>query len=262
MARFFLAAFLAAVISLAAAEPATAFQAEGCTSETGCMQNCIECHRLSVEEADKLLKTDKFQAKVKEVRMSPVMGLWEVVIESGQRAFIVYVDFAKKHMVEAKFMPLERIGQPPPLRKVDFEKIPLEDAVVMGDTEAENKVVIFDDPDCPACRDFHQVAKKILEERKDIVFYMKLFPLPIHPEAYDKSKTIICNDRSLELLEDAFAGKELPEPDCEAKEVDATITLAKEFDIKSTPTIILPDGRVLPGAVNEQTFLFLLDNPQ
>ena len=262
MVRFFLAAFAAAVICLTSGYSALAFQAEGCAGEMGCMQNCTDCHKLSNEEADKLLKTEQFQAKVVEVRMSPVPGLWEIVVESGDRTFIVYMDFAKKHLVEAKFLPVEKIGQPPALRKVEFEKIPLEDAVVMGDVKAKNKVIIFDDPDCPVCKDFHEVVKKIVEKRDDIVFYLKLYPLAIHPEAYDKSRAIICNDSSLKLLEDAFAGKELPMPDCEANEVDATILLAREYGINSTPTIILPDGRILPGAVNEQTFLFLLDNPQ
>jgi thiol:disulfide interchange protein DsbC len=261
MPRFLLAAFIAAVIGFSASA-AVAFQAEGCAGDKGCAQNCIECHKLTSEEADKLLKTERLQARVLDVRMSPVMGLWEVELERGGSSFIVFVDFAKKHVVEGKFLPVEQIGKPPPLAKVDLTKIPLEDAVVMGDAKAENKVIVFDDPDCPYCGKFHNEAKKIIEKREDIAFYLKLFPLPIHPEAYDKSRAIICNDKSLKLLEDAFAGKKLPEPDCEAKEVDATIALGKELGIRGTPTIILPDGRLLPGYVDADTFLEILDNPQ
>jgi thiol:disulfide interchange protein DsbC len=102
------------------------------------------------------------------------------------------------------------------------------------------------------------VAKKIAADREDVVFYIKLFPLPIHPKAHDKARTIICKGKSLELLEDAFAGKELPEPDCEAKEVDANIALAKELGFGGTPTIIFPDGRVHAGYVEEGRFLQLL----
>jgi thiol:disulfide interchange protein DsbC len=178
-----MAAFIAAVISFTAAGSVLAFQAEGCAGEKGCMQNCTDCHKLTSEEAEKLLKTERFQARVKEVRMSPVMGLWEVELERGTQSFVVYVDFAKKHLVEGSFLPVERIGKPPPLKKVDLEKIPIEDAVVMGNAKAEKKVIVFDDPDCPFCKRFHDEAKKIIEKRDDIVFYLKLFPLAIHPEA-------------------------------------------------------------------------------
>ena len=45
--------------------------------------------------------------------------------------------------------------------------------------------------------------KKVVRERKDIAFYIKMFPLKIHPGAYDKAKTIVC-EKSLKLLEDAY----------------------------------------------------------
>ncbi|MFA4919149.1 MAG: hypothetical protein WC581_07855 [Thermodesulfovibrionales bacterium] len=46
----------------------------------------------------------------------------------------------------------------------------------------------------------------MLEERKDIAFYIKLYPLPMHKDAYGKAKTIVC-EKSLALLENAFAKK-------------------------------------------------------
>ncbi|NOQ47526.1 MAG: thioredoxin fold domain-containing protein [Desulfobulbaceae bacterium] len=82
--------------------------------------------------------------------------------------------------------------------------------------------------------------------------FIKMFPLAMHPDAYDKAKTIICaktggsNDRASILLGDSLAGKSLPAPNCETDQVDKNIALAKELYISSTPTLIIPDGRVLP----------------
>jgi thiol:disulfide interchange protein DsbC len=53
--------------------------------------------------------------------------------------------------------------------------------------------------------------KKVVADRKDIAFYIKLFPLKSNLEAYEKSKAILC-EKSLSLLEDAFAKKPLPKP--------------------------------------------------
>jgi thiol:disulfide interchange protein DsbC len=101
--------------------------------------------------------------------------------------------------------------------------------------------------------------KKVLEERKDIVFNIKLFPLNSHPEAYGKSKAIIC-EKSLALLEDAFEKKSLPKPNCETLAVDENIKLAKKLGFTSVPLLILPDGRLLPGYKDAKTLIGLISN--
>ena len=82
--------------------------------------------------------------------------------------------------------------------------------------------------------------KTITEERKDIAFYIIMFPLKIHPEAYKKAKAIVC-EKSLILLEDAFNKKPIPEPKCETTSIDENIKLAEKLGISSAPTLILPD---------------------
>jgi thiol:disulfide interchange protein DsbC len=101
--------------------------------------------------------------------------------------------------------------------------------------------------------------KKILEERKDIVFYIKMFQLNSHPEAYGKSKSIVC-EKSLTLLEDAFEKKPLPKPNCETRVVDENIKLAQKLGITSVPVLILPDGRLLPGYKDAKTLISLISN--
>jgi thiol:disulfide interchange protein DsbC len=101
--------------------------------------------------------------------------------------------------------------------------------------------------------------KKIIEERKDIAFYIKLYPLKMHPNAYEKSKAIVC-ENSLALLEDAFENKPLPKPSCDTTVVDETMLLAEKLGISSTPTSILPDGRLVPGAVDSKTLINMIGN--
>jgi thiol:disulfide interchange protein DsbC len=88
--------------------------------------------------------------------------------------------------------------------------------------------------------------EKVLKEKKDIVFYILLYPLNFHKDAYWKSKSILCA-RSLKMLEEAFAKKEIPQPECDTKEVDSNIKLAEALGISGTPTLVLPDGRVHTG---------------
>ena len=101
--------------------------------------------------------------------------------------------------------------------------------------------------------------KKITEERKDIVFYIKMFPLKSHPAAYDKAKAILC-EKSLALLEDAHAKKPIPKPTCETTAVDESIKLGEKLGLSSVPALIFPDGRVMPGYKDAKTLLGLIGN--
>ncbi len=98
-----------------------------------------------------------------------------------------------------------------------------------------------------------------MEERKDIAFYIKMYPLPMHSGAYDKAKAIVC-EKSLALLDDAFEQKELPKPKCDTKVIDENIALAKKLGITGTPAIIFPDGRVVPGALDAKSIISQVGN--
>jgi len=103
--------------------------------------------------------------------------------------------------------------------------------------------------------------KQVLRKRQDIAFYIKLFPLKrIHPESYEKSKAIFCA-RSLKLLEQAFMGKPLPPApeDCDTSALDASIAQAEALGVRSTPTIILPDGRKVSGFRNAEALIQMID---
>jgi thiol:disulfide interchange protein DsbC len=100
--------------------------------------------------------------------------------------------------------------------------------------------------------------KKIVKERKDISFYIKMDPLKIHPKAYDKAKAIVC-EKSLTLLEDSFAKKELPAPKCKTSIVDDNVKLAESIGITGAPALIMPDGRIVMGYRDANAIKDLVD---
>lgn len=102
----------------------------------------------------------------------------------------------------------------------------------------------------------------MLEARKDICFFIKLFPLSIHKEAYGKAKSIACAasaSESLKLLEDNFEKKAIPLNECATQEVDATIQLAQSLEISGTPTLVFPDGRVHGGTLPAEKIIEYAD---
>jgi thiol:disulfide interchange protein DsbC len=100
--------------------------------------------------------------------------------------------------------------------------------------------------------------KKVIEKRKDIVFFIKLYPLPMHKDAGRKSKAIMC-ENSLSMLEDAFAKKTIPDPKCETKAIEENIELAGKLGIQGTPNLIFPDGKLIPGAIDADKIIEAVD---
>jgi thiol:disulfide interchange protein DsbC len=107
-------------------------------------------------------------------------------------------------------------------------------------------------------------VKKVLEKRDDIVFYIKMFPLTaIHPEAYEKSKAIVCeesNEKALEMLEAALDRKPLPDPTCETDAIDKNIKLAARLGITGTPNVVFEDGKSVPGAMKSEDIIKKIDS--
>lgn len=225
-------------------------------------KDCGSCHTLTREEATKLLSGRV--EKVIDVTRSEIPGLWTVAVETRGRKVPLYIDFSKKFLVWGNILDLgtmENLTEAlaVALNRVDVSKIPLDDAVILGKPNAPHKIIIFDDPECPYCVKLHGEVKRLLQKREDIVFYVKMFPLAIHPSAKEKAKAIVC-EKSAQLLEDSFAGKSLPKAKCETDQIEKNVKLAESLGIGSTPTLVFPDGRVFPGFKSAEKIEELLDS--
>ncbi len=227
--------------------------------KSGCEMDCQKCHTITNQEAKEILKDMKVpDAEIIKVQLSPVKGLWEVsFLNKGQgQPKLLYVDFSKSFALPGPVVEIkggknktqERLAKIQESRRVDFSKIPLNHGLVMGDVLAPYKVAVFTDPDCNFCEKLHKEMKQVLQARKDIVFYILLYPLSFHKDAYWKSKSILCN-KSLKMLEDAYARKELLRLECDSQELDSNIKTAESLGITGTPTLVLPDGRVHSGTL-------------
>ncbi|MBI5143274.1 MAG: DsbC family protein [Nitrospirae bacterium] len=231
-------------------------------SSDGCgAGKCTDCHTMSMDEAKGLLKG--LADDIGTVKLSEVGGLWEIEIESKGNRFPIYIDFSKQFLVTGQVIRLatrENITQKRmmELNTVDVAQIPLDDAIVIGNPKAKRRVIVFDDPECPFCIKLHGEIKQAVKKDPSVAFYIKMYPLPIHPKSYEKAKAIVC-EKSLKLLEDSFDGKDLPAPECKGDAVDNNIELGKKIGVRSTPTLVLPNGLVVPGYKSADDILKLLD---
>ena len=162
--------------------------------------------------------------------------------------------------MEQIFAHKSELLQPKQVTSVDVSTIPVQHAVVMGNPKGSIKLYVFTDPDCPYCRKGHVVLKKLASIAPDVAIHVMLFPLSMHPAAYDKCRTIL-ETKSLELLDKAFEGKEVPKPTKESSKaaIDEIINFGSASGISGTPTMILPNGTIQVGMGEAETMKKLLE---
>jgi len=226
-------------------------------------QNPSQCSQINKDEILNLLKELVPDVKILEVGDAPIKGFCEIALETKGRKGIVYTDPSKKYIILGSILEIstktnltqERVSD---LNRLDVSQVPLDNAIVLGDKEAKHRVIVFSDPDCPYCSKLHEEMKKVVQKRNDIAFFIKLYPLSFHKDAYGKSKSIVC-EKSLALLEDAYAKKSLREAKCETTELDENIELAKKLGLRGTPAIILPNGNLISGYKDADSIISLID---
>jgi len=248
-------ALVAALLLFLAAPAAHAFTGDGCGSGA-----CTDCHSLTRDEAAKILGGNI--DNVLSVGISPVGGLWEVAVEKAGQRWPLYIDFSKEFVIAGQIIQLSTKknltgNRMMSMNRIDVSQIPLAGSIVVGSKDAKQRIVVFDDPNCPHCAKLHETAKGIVAKNPDVAFFVRPFPRNGDRPTYETALSIVCAGTA-QALEDAFAGKPLPKGECGSKAVDETIEAAKRFNIRSTPTMVFPDGRVVPGALEAGNILSLL----
>jgi len=228
----------------------------------GCGGDCASCHSLTLEEARGLLKEI---GTVQAVKPAAVRGLYEVTVEKEGRTGVAYLDYGKQHIIAGQVFDVATLkvaGAPAAAKqaeRLDPATLRTEQSLVLGNPKGQKRLFVFTDPECPFCAKMHVELKKLVALEPELVVYIKLFPLKMHPHAYDKARVIL-GERSLKLLEKSFAGEQLPPPKAHdaKKGVDDTMRYAQSVGINSTPTLVLSDGRILPGLKEAEAMRKLL----
>ncbi len=253
---------IAVAVSFIVASPSFAMAKEGCGGV------CSTCHQLTEKDATEYLK--KTGTTVTSVKQSPARGLFELLVERDGQKGILLMDYGKKHLIQGMVVDIENLApvsahqqnftQPKEQTSLDVKTIPVANAVIMGNPKGSKKLYVFTDPDCPYCRKGHTELKKLAAIAPDVAIHIMLYPLPMHPAAFDKSRTVF-ETKSMDLMDKAFEGKDLPAPkkDSSKKAIDEIIAFANANGISGTPTLVMPDGKIEVGMRDADTMKKMLE---
>jgi thiol:disulfide interchange protein DsbC len=251
------ATILACLLTVFTPADSGAFMKDGCGGGA-----CSDCHSLTREEAGNILR-GVFD-NVLSVSESPVAGLWLLEVEKGGRRGPIYLDFSKDFVISGQIFQISSMAnitgsRTAALARVDPSTIPLAGALVVGKSTAKEKVIVFSDPDCHFCAKLHPELKRVAANDPNVAFYIKLYSRNGNPASTRKAISVVCS-QSEALLEDAYAGKEIsPAPaSCKDTIVRETAETAERLTLRGTPTLILPDGRIVRGYRDAATLRALL----
>lgn len=187
--------------------------------------------------------------QVESIKKTQFGGLYEVFM-GGQ---IIYTDekftflIAEGRLIDPKNkrnVTAERMEE---LTRVDFSKLPLDQAVKVVRGNGSRKLVVFSDPDCPFCK---RLEQKELAGITDITVYTFLYPLEqLHPDATDKAKAIWCApDRAKAWMNWALNNQLVKGKTSCDNPIESLAVLGKKLGVTSTPTLIFADGKRMLGA--------------
>jgi thiol:disulfide interchange protein DsbC len=199
-------------------------------------------------------------AQIESIQPAPMPGLWEVHVRTQEGPHIVYTD-AKAHYIISgtlydaradRNITEERLQK---LSAIDFQALPLDQAVKITRGSGRRVLAMFSDPYCPACQRFEQELAKV----DDITIYVFMYPV-IRPELSDHSRAVWCSPDRAKAWLDLALRKQPPTAGarCDTP-VEKLLVLGRQLGINSTPTLFFKTGERLRGGLSADRLAAALD---
>jgi thiol:disulfide interchange protein DsbC len=188
-------------------------------------------------------------------------GVCEVVLKVGTQPIIFYTNKDGKYVLIGNLIDIANkqnltADRQQELMKANqdlLKELQSHTDFVFGKAGSQKYIYLFTDPDCPFCKRSESVVEKWANE-KGVEVRVILFPLPIHPQTFGKSASLICDKKGWQEYKNGYTSNN----QCEEgkKKIERNLNLAAKYGINGTPTFIGMNGKVHIGVPTEQT----LDN--
>ena len=198
----------------------------------------------SVEESIKEGLTKRLQQPVTEVRKTPFDNLYEVRVQGS----VVYTDAARQFVIfGGQLYDLEKNTNLTELaleemNRVDIDSLPLDKALKMVYGDGKNRLVTFEDPNCPWCKRLQAEF-----EQMDVTVYTFVTPI-LSPDSFTKTENILCAKDPVQTWKDWMAKNISPKKQdrCELP-INEVLALMQHSNVAGTPAIFFDNGRLING---------------
>ncbi len=201
---------------------------------------------------------------IDKMEKSQVPGFYQV--ESGAEIFYVSEDgkylFAG-NVIDVKTKSNITENAKNSLRLSAVNRLPANAFINFTPKDKKYRVVVFTDVDCPYCRKLHEEIKGYDKEGIEISYV----PFPragLDSPSYYKAAKIWCSSpeqarelvNSAKLKHDRFKASKADV--CKNSPVAAALEVVRELHLNGTPSMLLPNGTVVPGYVPPKRLVEIL----
>jgi thiol:disulfide interchange protein DsbC len=192
------------------------------------------------------------QLQVQEVRETPMSGLYEVIMNSGE---ILFTDRNGRYLLSGEMymtMPEGLVNLTAETRKLQVKDLiaglPEEQMITFAPRDIKATITVFTDVDCTYCRRLHHDVEEI-NARGIAVRYVAYPRGGAQSGAFNKMVSVWCASNRNQAITQAKNGQNLPARDCQNPVLDHH-ALGNRIGITGTPAIVLSDGTLIPGYVD------------
>ena len=133
------------------------------------------------------------------------------------------------------------------LLAIEFDKLPLKDAMVQRQGSGARKMAVFVDPNCGYCKRFERDIASV----KDVTIYTFLIPI-LGADSTAKSRDIWCAKEPMRAWRDWMLDAVVPAKamgKCDDAAIERNLAFSRAHRINGTPAVIFEDGTRKPGAL-------------
>lgn len=209
------------------------------------------------EKLKALLQQRLSEISISELKPAPIPGLYEMVF--GSR--IAYVSADGKYMFTGELIDLENRSNLTAIRRgglvlKSIENLGEANMIVIGPAQAKRTLTVFTDVDCPYCARLHNEVPRLTQAGVKVRYL--LYPRAgKETETYKRAIAVWCAKDRVKAVGVAKSGGKLEMKTC-TNPVDEHVRLGHEVGVEGTPTLVLDDGRVVPGYAPAAELLALL----
>lgn len=198
----------------------------------------------NVETVKKNLAQNYPNIKIENIQKTEMNGLY-----SGQYdQQVVYLNEDAQHLFIGSMI---RLKDQKNLTKelvlsqnsVDFQKLPLQDAIKTVRGNGKRQLAIFSDPNCPYCK----TLESHLSQLTDVTIYTFIYP--IKPQSVTPSKQVWCSTNRVSAWQNLIQKSIKPTSSTQCDHpIERNLALGKRLGLQGTPVIIFSNGFKVTGA--------------
>ncbi|WHR56436.1 DsbC family protein [Acinetobacter haemolyticus] len=205
--------------------------------------SCVSMMSLAnVETLKSNLNKNYPDIQVTNIQATEMTGLYSANLDNQ----IIYLDENAEHMFIGSMVRLKdqkNLTKDLVLKQnsIDWQKLPLQDAIKTVKGNGKRQLAIFSDPNCPYCKQLEAELDKL----NDVTIYTFIYALK--PQSIAVSKQVWCDANPSYAWKNLLQKNVQPKAKNCANPIDRNLALGRKLGVNGTPTLIFSNGLKMVG---------------